>query len=93
MRTHSKELGAHRFGYRDYKLVDEGAKANGAQAEEAVLAVYRLTGGSYWTKGTEEAVVEWFGEMGEETELLALVAIVAIEEGIRKGEEVALFYS
>ena len=81
-RTHDKALGAHRWGDRDFVLVDESC------SPPRVLAVWVNNMSSF--KRNPEAVVEWFVELGRELELLSLAAVLAIEDRVRAGSVAAI---
>ena len=71
-RTHNKDLGASKFGGSNFKLVDE---SNGC-----VVMVYRYTNGLF--SGGVVGNIDFYAELDPQLELLALAAIVGIEERI-----------
>jgi len=80
-RTHSKDLGASRWGSKDFKLVD-------GEASGAVLAVFVHTQ-SVFGRLHQVARIEYFVDMSRELELASLAAILGIEEVIAQAERSA----
>ena len=74
-RTHNKELGATKIGGRDFKLVEEG--------NEQVLMVCRHNY-AVLKKGVF-ATIDYYVDVGPDVELLALAAILGIEELTARG--------
>ena len=73
-RTHNKELGARRMGGRDFKLSEEGS--------DQVLVVYR-SNYAVMRKG-HFADVDFYVDLDQDVELLALCAVLAIQENIAR---------
>ncbi|KAK5137148.1 hypothetical protein LTR08_000653 [Meristemomyces frigidus] len=73
--THNKELGASRMGSKTFKLVDGSG---------IVLAVFVHTQCVF--KAHQVARIEYHTELGEELELASLIAMLGIQEMIRRNE-------
>lgn len=70
-RTHNKDIGGHKWGNMDYKLVD--------QVSGEVLAVWSNLNEATWAKRNPEGRILFFTEMERELEMLSLAAICRIE--------------
>ncbi|TKA78878.1 hypothetical protein B0A55_03807 [Friedmanniomyces simplex] len=78
-RTHRKELGASRFGQKDFKLVDGGGR---------ILAVFLFTQ-RFFAKSREVGRLEWYAEVGREAELASLVILLGIKKAIQQSKQAA----
>lgn len=77
-RTHNKAHGGSMLRTKDYKLVDVD------DPDSRVLAV--STSGPCWGALHREGKIEWFAELDEDSEKLALVAVFATVERTRRNE-------
>ena len=73
-RTHDKDIGGHRWGSKDYKLVD--------QTSGEVLAAWSNNNAMF--SRNPEGKILFFKEMETELEILSLVAICRIEVFLRQ---------
>ena len=75
-RTHDSDLGASRFGSRDFKLRDVGSGQ--------VLAVFRFNSAIF--KHGVLATIDYYVELGQELELMSLAAVEGVEEKIARAQ-------
>jgi hypothetical protein len=83
-RTHDEALGAHKLGQRDFKLVDESSG-------RSVLAVFVFTQNMIVGRLKQIADIKWMAEVGQEVEIIALAAILGVEEKIKKSTNASGF--
>lgn len=83
-RTRRKEFGANGWDGKSFKLVRGKEGERSGEEKREVLGVYVHLG--KWSR-RDEARVDWYVEgLEPEVETLALVAVLGIEEGIRRAE-------
>lgn len=74
-RTHDKALGAARIGGQDFKLLD-------AADDRRVLAVYV-------NQNAGDGRIDWFMELGQNLEIMAIAVLLGVEMRIRASRSVA----
>ncbi|KAK5684248.1 hypothetical protein LTS10_004112 [Elasticomyces elasticus] len=79
-RTHRKDLGASKIGYKHFKLVDDAG---------VILAVFIYTRALWGSLKKQMGTLEWFGDVGPKLELTSLVIMMGIQEVIRQSEQAA----
>lgn len=78
-RTHDRDLGAKRFGNKDFKLVDTQTGH--------VIAVFIFKHEVFGVK--DAGRIDYFVEFGQELELMSLTVLMGIQEQIREQERAA----